>query len=46
MNGNLTCKLVGYSNFQSKDKTKILYMIQALYTESDNANFRVRRRNL
>lgn len=42
MNGNLTCKLVGYSNFQSKDKTKILYMIQALYTESDNANFRVR----
>jgi len=42
MNGNLVCKLVGYYNFQSKDKTKLLYMVQCLYTESDNAKFNVR----
>lgn len=41
MNGNLVCKLVGYNNFQSKDKTKLLYIVQCLYTESDNAKFKV-----
>lgn len=42
MQGTLNCKLVGFSNFNSKDKTKVFFTLQCLYTEADKSKNLVR----